>query len=78
MWFAGKQATFYCEAAIEYGTKFVGGVNPNKAGTKHLDFPGFVSVKKCNDATKADYILVLYMCKKSYLETLEAEVGLIV
>lgn len=28
----GGQGTFHTKASLEYGTKFVGGVNPNKSG----------------------------------------------
>ncbi|KAL8539042.1 hypothetical protein ACS0TY_000873 [Phlomoides rotata] len=77
----GKNGTFHCEQAIEYGTKMVGGVTPKKGGTEHLGLPVFNTVAEAKAETKAN-ASVIYVpppfAAKAILEAMEAELDLIV
>lgn len=79
--FTGKQATFHCQKALEYGTRLVGGVTPGKGNKKHLGLPVFNTVKEASAALKPD-ISVIYVppfaATKALHEALDAEIPLIV
>lgn len=79
--FTGKQASFHCKQAIEYGTKLVGGVTPGKGGKTHLGLPVFNSVKEAKEATKP-HATVIYVPPRfaapAVLEAIENEIPLIV
>lgn len=75
------KGTFHTEQALAYGTKMVGGVNPQKAGTTHLGLPIFASCKDAKKIAGAD-ATVIYVPPPSaaaaIMEAVEAEIGLIV
>ena len=79
--FTGTQGTFHSEQAIAYGTKMVGGVTPEKGGTKHLNLPVFDTVADAVAATGAD-ASVIYVpppfAADAILEAIDANIALIV
>ncbi|VDO94289.1 unnamed protein product [Soboliphyme baturini] len=81
--FTGRQAsaTFHCTQMLEYKTKIVGGVSPNKAGTKHLGLPVFATVAdavKQTGATASVIYVPAPVASDAIREAIDAEVPLVV
>ena len=79
--FTGKTGTFHSEQAIAYGTKMVGGVNPQKAGASHLGLPVFGSVKEAREKTGANASVVYVPpagAAAAILEAVDAGIELVV
>ncbi len=56
----GKQGTFWTERMQEYGSRIMGGVNPNKAGTTHCGVPVYESAASAMGDTGFD-VAVLFI-----------------
>ena len=79
--FTGKHGTFHSEQALNYGTKLVGGVTPNKGGQKHLNLPVFNTVQEAKEKTAADATMIYVPPKfaaEAIIEAIEAKIELIV
>jgi len=79
--FTGHHGTFHSEQAIAYGTKMVGGVTPNKGGTKHLGLPVFDSVMEAKEYVNPDATMIYVppaFAAEAILEAIDAEIPLIV
>src|SRR5262249_20111758 len=71
----------HAEQAIEYGTRFVGGVNPGRGGGAALGRPLFNSVVRAVVDTGANTTLIFVpgpFAADAILEAIEAGIGLVV
>src|SRR6266705_4441419 len=79
--FTGKNGTFHSQAAIDYGTRMVGGTSPGKGSTTHLGLPVFDTVAEARAQTGCD-ASVIYVppagAADAICEAIDAEVPLIV
>ena len=77
----GTQASFHVKNSLDYGTKIVAGVTPDKGGTLHLGLPVFNTLKEAVTETKAT-ATVMYVpasqLKYAVRDAVEAELDLAV
>jgi len=77
----GKQGTFWAERMRDYGTRIVGGVNPKRAGERHLGLPVWASAKDAARETSIDAAVMFippFGVKDAALDAIEAGIGKIV
>jgi succinyl-CoA synthetase alpha subunit len=79
--FTGKQGTFHSQGALEYGTKLVGGVTPERGGESHLGLPVFNTVQDAVNSTGATASMIYvppFYAADAILEAVDAGIKLIV
>ncbi len=79
--FTGKQGTFHSQGALDYGTKLVGGVTPERGGETHLGLPVFNTVQDAVSTTGATASMIYvppFYAADAILEAIDAGIKLIV
>jgi len=56
--FTGKQGSFHSKQCLEYGSKILGGVTPNKGGQTHLGKPVFNTIFEAKKELDIDATLI--------------------
>lgn len=77
----GSQGRFHTKQMLEYGTKIVAGVTPNKEGETVEGIPVYNTVKDALQHHHADYSLLFVPAahaKKAVLEALDAGLNLVI
>lgn len=77
----GTQASFHIQRAINYGTKIVAGVVPNKSEDTYLGVPLFGTVQEAKKQTGAEASIIFVpakYAKSAILEAIQAKLRLIV
>jgi succinyl-CoA synthetase alpha subunit len=79
--FTGKQGSFHSEQCLDYGTRLVGGVTPERGGETHLGLPVFNTVQEAVNSTQATASMIYvppFYAADAILEALDAGIQLIV
>ena len=79
--FTGKQGTFHSQQALDYGTRLVGGVTPERGGETHLGLPVFNTVQDAVITTGATASVIYvppFYAADAILEAVDAGIKLIV
>src|SRR5919109_3007667 len=77
----GREGTFHAEQAIDYGTRFVGGVAPGRGGGAALGRPLFHTVAQAVADTGANTTLIFVpgpAAADAIVEAIDAGIGLVV
>ena len=81
MGITGKQGTFWAEKMRDYGTRIIGGVNPKRAGEKHLDLPVWASARDATEVAPIDAAVLFippFGARDALLDVIDAGIRKIV